>query len=65
MKYSISYMTDVLPGACCMTRESTLMHISKESPQYLTHEISYNNRQLFTEVEVNSGGYLPSCESPG
>ena len=22
---------------------------------------SLNNQQLFTEVELNSGGYLPSC----
>ena len=30
---------------------------------YGTSKIKSNNKQLFTEVDVNSGGYLPSREA--
>ena len=41
----------------------SLGHYCKICPWYKIIWIALNKKQLFSEVEMASGGYLPKCEA--
>ena len=41
----------------------TLMFVWEKTNDQCTPGLKYNNQHLFSKVEVNSGGYLPSCKA--
>ena len=51
-------MHDLMVIITCEKRHLNYLHRLRRAVSFLKNPYSINNEQLFTDVEVNSGGYL-------